>query len=218
MACKNGRLACFADDQMYNLISLKKESITPLFPYDQEVLRPIVHSISRNEWVLVTGSPQGFGIGIFVSGSGEPIRGTLQWPSIPISITYEEPYLVTLLQNSMIQIHNLDTQDLIQTIQIPSTAPPKFMKSMKNSKADDNVDKHGMMRILLGTSQEIFCLQMLSWTRQIEDLFDFGRVEDAIRILKKLEMSGNMIFSVSRIHLKIGISKFVFFCRVEFAC
>ncbi|KAJ3320254.1 transforming growth factor, beta receptor associated protein 1 [Boothiomyces sp. JEL0866] len=182
---------CAADTKVYNLVSLKSNKINPLFPYDSDVLEPIVINISENEFLLVTASAQGFGIGVFISSNGDPIRGTLQWPVVPISIEFQYPYIISLLKNASIQVHNLETQNLVQSIDLPTTQPPKFLTLASypmdlNSEIDGKTEYGGAIQVIIGTSTDVLGLMMLPWDVQLEELFDSNHIEEAVVLLDKM--------------------------------
>lgn len=88
-----------------------------------QVLRPTCIAIAENEFLLAsaTGSGQ-TAIGIFCTGAGDPVRGTLQWSSYPRALGVEFPYVAALLRNNVIEIHNIIDQKLIQTIRFDPSA------------------------------------------------------------------------------------------------
>src|SRR6266498_3607714 len=59
-------------------------------------------------------------IGQFFSSTGDPVRGILQWNSFPRAISVEFPYVVALLRNNVIEIHNIHEQRLVQHIPLSS--------------------------------------------------------------------------------------------------
>ncbi|KAI8897077.1 CNH domain-containing protein [Globomyces pollinis-pini] len=192
---------CTADSKMYNLVSFKREQSTPLFPYDYDLTSPVVTVISENEFLLVTASAQGFGIGVFISSSGEPVRGTLQWPVIPVSIVYQAPYILSVLKNSTVQIHHIETQSLIQSIPIASSQPPKFFclvsYPIELTSVFDNDDQQneestipsGSISAIIGTIDGIFGLVMVPWDAQIQELFSNNEMEQAIALLESTSIA-----------------------------
>jgi vacuolar protein sorting-associated protein 3 len=80
-------------------------------------------------------------LGVFITGDGDPVRGTLEWPSHPESICmctaifftsplmsspsgFDFPYITTLLPNDTIEIHSVETQAIVQVIPAsPSDSP-----------------------------------------------------------------------------------------------
>ncbi|CAI2171240.1 19809_t:CDS:10 [Funneliformis geosporum] len=59
-------------------------------------------------------------IGQFVSSTGEAIRGILQWVGFPRAISVEFPYVVALLRNNTIEIHDITELKLVQRVPLSS--------------------------------------------------------------------------------------------------
>lgn len=215
-----GKNICCADSQIYSLVALKEGRITSLFPYDSDVLFPVVHAIGKDEFILVTASTQGFGIGVFISASGDPIRGTLQWPAVPIDIMFHAPYVISLLKNCTIQIHNIETQTLVQSIPVATSVEVKFMVSAafpmdvkgasdenSNNSDEQETNAKGLIQIIIGTSQDIFGLMMLPWDTQLDQLFESNQVEEALILLGQIsenEESKSQIEQRARFHARAG--------------
>lgn len=179
-------MLCFADSKSYHLASLKSEAIVPLFPYDASYMNPNIYCIEKKEFLLVTGSAQGFGIGVFVSAKGEPIRGTLQWPTIPISVVSYDSFVIALLKNSTVQIHDITTQSLVQSITLPCATVPKFLKCT-SFPLSLRGEGSGEVNIIIGTNTEIFGLRMMPWDSQLLELFESNQISQALNLLAKLE-------------------------------
>jgi hypothetical protein len=64
-------------------------------------------------------------IGIFVNSVGDAIRGTLQWASYPRSITVQFPYIISLLRNGTIEVHNIRDQQCVQTLEVQPGIEPR---------------------------------------------------------------------------------------------
>ncbi|GJJ69717.1 vacuolar protein sorting-associated protein 3 [Entomortierella parvispora] len=118
-------IVCVADANDFKLIDLRVGRMMPILPVVQsastgsntQVLKPACIAIGENEFLLATAASSGqTAMGIFCSGSGEPVRGTLQWSSYPRSLGIEFPYVAALLRNNIIEIHNILDQKLIQTV------------------------------------------------------------------------------------------------------
>jgi hypothetical protein len=82
-----------------------------------QVLKPVCIAITENEFLLASATSSGqTAIGIFCSGAGDPVRGTLQWSSYPRALGIEFPYVAALLRGNIIEVHNILDQNLVQTI------------------------------------------------------------------------------------------------------
>ena len=188
---------------MYRLLNLKSKVITPLFPYDPKTVKPLIVNIIKDEFLLITCSAQGVGIGVFISGTGEPCRGTLQWPSIPSSICFHFPYIISLLKNNIVHIHNIETQTLIQVIQLERT--PLFMnvatyplelkmvlETLSSISAGfpsiQRFDSSpgGSLQVLIGYPDQVLGLRMIPWEIQVDQLFDAGKVDQAMTLVEQM--------------------------------
>lgn len=91
MARRTGRYLCFADLENYNIIDLEEASLFPILPIsqappgDKTKVKPLITVISDNEFLILswTGAST---LGLFITGSGDPVRGTLQWDTYPLGI------------------------------------------------------------------------------------------------------------------------------------
>lgn len=86
------------------------------------VLKPVCIPIAGDEFLLASATSSGqTAIGIFCTGSGDPVRGTLQWSSYPKALAVEYPYVAALLRGNVIEVHNILDQKLVQTIRFEPT-------------------------------------------------------------------------------------------------
>ncbi|KAF9924955.1 transforming growth factor, beta receptor associated protein 1 [Mortierella alpina] len=84
---------------------------------------PRIREETENEFLLASATSSGqTAIGIFCTGAGDPVRGTLQWSSYPRALGVEFPYVAALLRNNVVEIHNILDQKLIQTIRFDPSA------------------------------------------------------------------------------------------------
>ncbi|KAG0350422.1 transforming growth factor, beta receptor associated protein 1 [Podila minutissima] len=116
---------CVADANDFKLIDSRIGRMIPVLPVVQsassgnsaQVIKPVCVAIAENEFLLASATSSGqTAIGIFCSGSGDPVRGTLQWSSYPRALGVEFPYVAALLKSGNIEIHNILDQKLIQTV------------------------------------------------------------------------------------------------------
>ncbi|KAF9296432.1 transforming growth factor, beta receptor associated protein 1 [Linnemannia elongata] len=120
---------CLADARDFNLIDTRVGRMIPVLPVVQssnsgsstQVLKPVCIAITENEFLLASATTSGqTAIGIFCSGAGDPVRGTLQWSSYPRALGIEFPYVAALLRGNIIEVHNILDQNLVQTIRFDS--------------------------------------------------------------------------------------------------
>ncbi|KAJ3331229.1 Folylpolyglutamate synthetase [Blyttiomyces sp. JEL0837] len=177
---------CAADAQTYKMIDTTSGETIPLFPYDRSLMKPIVCAIGPKEFLLITTTPQLIGLGMFVTSRGDAIRGTLQWPSVPKSVVFQNPYIVSLLRNNTIEIHNLHSQELVQTIPIPASLEAKFL-----TEALFTFDIHGpdantsTLKILVACKDSVIGLRMTSIKAQILEFFSARNVDSAIKLAEQ---------------------------------
>jgi hypothetical protein len=88
LARRTGRSLCIADKEHYNIVDLEMASLFPILPLSQAfeptmfVVKPSITVISANEFLILswTGTST---LGLFITSDGDPVRGTLEWPSHP---------------------------------------------------------------------------------------------------------------------------------------
>ncbi|KAF8842967.1 hypothetical protein BDN67DRAFT_1032330 [Paxillus ammoniavirescens] len=124
LARRTGQYLCVADSQYYNLINLQSAQMYTLLPLNQAEgdptpVKPFIVVVGENEFLLLswTGAST---LGLFITGEGDPVRGTLEWPSHPLSVCLDYPHVTTLLPNGTIEIHSVETQSIIQVVPAPS--------------------------------------------------------------------------------------------------
>ncbi|KAF9105528.1 transforming growth factor, beta receptor associated protein 1 [Mortierella sp. AM989] len=123
-------VVCVADGNDFNLIDTRVGRMIPVLPVVQSapsgsnslVLKPVCIPIAGDEFLLASATSSGqTAIGIFCTGSGDPVRGTLQWSSYPKALAVEYPYVAALLRGNVIEVHNILDQKLAQTIRFEPT-------------------------------------------------------------------------------------------------
>ena len=158
LARRIGRSLCIADQTNYNLVDLEGASLFPILPLSQSneptsfVVKPSITVIGMNEFLILswTGTST---LGVFISGDGDPVRGTLQWPSHPRSICQfrvvnvfrayslicfiglDYPYVISLLPNNTIEIHSVETQEIVQVIGAPLVSPASSPSPARKNRA-----------------------------------------------------------------------------------
>nr|XP_018263192.1 uncharacterized protein I303_04685 [Kwoniella dejecticola CBS 10117]OBR85350.1 hypothetical protein I303_04685 [Kwoniella dejecticola CBS 10117] len=113
---------------LYSIIDLSDASLTEVLPVSQidsavaefEPNPNIVVIPGENEF-LVTSYTGSSTMGVFLNGQGDPVRGTMEWPSHPLAIAIESEYIIALLKEQTIHIHSL--ADLEKPSQIITLDP-----------------------------------------------------------------------------------------------
>lgn len=126
-ACQRGPIVCAATKSTYDLIDLDQKARIPLFPVVQGEADPVgpqydsflprILSVTPNEFLLASGSPESTTtMGMFITSEGEITRGTLMFSAYPLKLILQFPYVIALLDNETIEVHEIESQNLEQTI------------------------------------------------------------------------------------------------------
>lgn len=123
IARRIGQSLCIADKENYNVVDLEGASLFPIIPLSQAAdssvaVKPSITVVGENEYLILscTGAST---MGLFITGEGDPVRGTLEWPSHPEAVCLDYPYITALLPNDTIEIHNIETQAIVQVLSAP---------------------------------------------------------------------------------------------------
>ncbi|KAG6834490.1 hypothetical protein H0H93_009343, partial [Arthromyces matolae] len=120
-----GRSLCIADKEFYSMVDLEGASLLPVIPISQAPdpdvpIKPSITIVGENEFLILSWTGANT-IGLFITGEGEPVRGTLEWGSHPESLCLDYPYITALLPNGSIEIHSIETQSVVQVIAADDT-------------------------------------------------------------------------------------------------
>ncbi|KAJ3174169.1 transforming growth factor, beta receptor associated protein 1 [Geranomyces variabilis] len=201
MMVRHGDRVCAADQHMYKLIFLSSGETIPLFPYDRSLQRPLAAAYSDGEFLLVTATPQGGGLGMFIAQNGEPVRGTLEWPAIPKSLAFQYPYVAALLANNTIEVHNLVNQQLMQKLAFP---PGFTLHSMVEATFDLELGTSGLgdggtIRILVAGGDAVLGIKMAPLRRQIDWLMESDSIEQAIELAEHVSLGQPQEYSNTKL-------------------
>ncbi|KAJ3021163.1 transforming growth factor, beta receptor associated protein 1 [Thoreauomyces humboldtii] len=189
MMVRHGLRICAADANEYKLIFLDTGDSVPLFPYDRNLQKPVAAVYNEGEFLLVTATPQGLGLGVFISQNGEPIRGTLEWSAIPRSLAFHFPYVAALLSSGKIEVHNVINQQRVQTLILPSGMRSHVMEEATFD-LELSADAAGTIKILVAGANSVIGLKMMPLRQQVDELLLAERVEQAIELGEHIMMSG----------------------------
>ncbi|KAF8882450.1 hypothetical protein BD779DRAFT_1543352 [Infundibulicybe gibba] len=126
LARRINNIMCIADDTNYNIVDLKEPSMFPILPISQAVdppsfvVKPSITIINENEFLILSWTGTNT-LGLFISDQGDPVRGTLEWPSYPKALCLDYPHIATLLPNETVEVHNVETQTIVQVLPAPPT-------------------------------------------------------------------------------------------------
>ncbi|KAG9037771.1 hypothetical protein FRB95_004057 [Tulasnella sp. JGI-2019a] len=124
LARLSGPHLCIADRKSYWIINVDAAEALDLMDWshvpleENTTIRPILVVTERSEFMLVVWTGNG-SLGFFMSGTGDPVRGTLEYPQHPISICVDYPYIAALLPNDTIEIHSLATLTIVAVLPCP---------------------------------------------------------------------------------------------------
>ncbi|GJJ14976.1 hypothetical protein Clacol_009246 [Clathrus columnatus] len=114
----SGAYLCIATRETYQVIDFESNTSIPLLPLsqvqDETWVNPAMAVISEDEFLIMSRNDAG-SLGVFIRGA-DPVRGTLTLSAHPIHITCDYPYVAALLPNGSIEIYDVETQSLCQTL------------------------------------------------------------------------------------------------------
>jgi hypothetical protein len=97
----------------------------------------------RDEYFCVTyNAPSS--IGTFINSAGDPCRSPMtEWVGHPESVCIDDDLVISSMPNCQVQVYNINTQDLSQTIKLPSSVavPPTLALSRPGFSAPINQRK-----------------------------------------------------------------------------
>ncbi|KAJ3046910.1 transforming growth factor, beta receptor associated protein 1 [Rhizophlyctis rosea] len=139
----------------------------------------------KGEFLIATSTPQGGGLGMFVSSNGDPVRGTLEWPAIPRSMAFHFPYIIALLRNNIIEIHNLFTQQRIQKILLPSSFEPRFLIEASYD-LQSSFGEKASVKVAVACKESVLGLRMTTLEGQVDQLLERKSIEKAVALAEQM--------------------------------
>jgi vacuolar protein sorting-associated protein 3 len=90
LARRIGKSLCIADRENYNIVDLDSAMVTPVLPLNQAgdpsmQIKPSITVVADFEFLVASWTGMS-SMGVFLTTSGDPTRGTLDWPSHPDSV------------------------------------------------------------------------------------------------------------------------------------
>ncbi|EJD51168.1 hypothetical protein AURDEDRAFT_57070, partial [Auricularia subglabra TFB-10046 SS5] len=128
-AKRYGRHLCVSNAEgNYCVVNLETLNMIEMIPSSQDgvtVVKPSITVIGENEFLVLSwlGENSGGAVGLFMTGDADPVRGTMQWQEYPAAICVDYPYIVSLLPNRTIEVHNLNNLEIVQVINPPVPSP-----------------------------------------------------------------------------------------------
>ncbi|XP_070566294.1 transforming growth factor-beta receptor-associated protein 1-like isoform X2 [Ptychodera flava] len=160
---------CVAESTQYVMINFESNEPTDLFPYDAEQTNPMVKRISQGEFLLSGPSA----LGMFVTSEGVSQRPPLQWSSNVMATGFTFPY-VCALDDEFITVHSILDQQQKQTI------------SFQGGKIMNNFEG----KVYVASTKEVYMLIPVPVDKQIQELLNDKRVEEALTLAKNAKKAG----------------------------
>lgn len=153
MAVKRaGSNICIADTEQYSIIDMTASTVLPVHPISVDSVTKVLPQIfvaGRDEYFCVTyNAPSS--IGTFINSAGDPSRSPMtEWVGHPESVCIDEDLLISSMPNCQVQVHNISTQDLSQTIKLSSSAtvPPNLALSRPGFSVPINQRKQTLQKL-----------------------------------------------------------------------
>jgi hypothetical protein len=147
-----GSNICIADTDQYSIIDTNASTVLPFHPISLDSITkvlPQMYVVGRDEYFCVTyNAPSS--IGTFINSSGDPCRSPMtEWVGHPESVCIDEEFLISSMPNCQVQVNNINTQVLSQTIKLPSSlaVPPNLVISRPGFSAPINQRKQTLQRL-----------------------------------------------------------------------
>lgn len=178
----NSNTLLLVDASNYFIYSTESVNVSKhiICPYDRLKLKPSICKVSDHEYLVITTNSSQSALGIFISGTGEPVRSTLEWKSIPRRVTVQYPYIIALFK-SEIQIHTIYDLKLIQVLSFESDTRIAHRLTVSLIEKDDT----WISNLILSLSDcSLVSVMMQSITHQIDQLFLAKEYQSAIDLLR----------------------------------
>ncbi|KAG8944702.1 hypothetical protein FRC04_001601 [Tulasnella sp. 424] len=133
-ACLSGPHLCLADPKSYWIVNVDAGEALELMEWSQDQslppqhVKPLMAVSDTSEFMLAIWTGNG-ALGFFMTGLGDPTRGTLDYPQHPLSICIDFPYVAALLPNGTIEIHSIVTLSIVAVLSCPTTLQPCLLSS-----------------------------------------------------------------------------------------
>lgn len=149
-----GSNICIADTEQYSIINMAASTVLPLYPISLDKVTKVLPQTSiagRDEYFCVTyNAPSS--IGSFANSAGDPTRPPIaSWVGHPESVCVDDDLLISSMPDREVQVYNINTQDLSQTIKFPSSVavPPTLSLSRSGFSVPINQRKQTLQQLSL---------------------------------------------------------------------
>ncbi|KZT07023.1 uncharacterized protein LAESUDRAFT_812372 [Laetiporus sulphureus 93-53] len=145
VAKRTGQYVCIADERNYSLINLNSGQMFEVLPLNQAGddfrVKPSVTVINECEFLMLSWTGNNT-LGVFITGEGDPVRGTLEWPLYPDALFDEG-----------LSVNGSDYRDTNQSAM-------EFIVAPQRSAAEEACDcsRNDEAHMTYGIQQRVFCL------------------------------------------------------------
>ncbi|KAN0026961.1 hypothetical protein ACTFIU_009639 [Dictyostelium citrinum] len=175
---------CVGSRKEYAIVDADSGLYKSLLQLDKNVPGPRTKLILDQEKFLLTT----IDLSVMVDLQGDIVEGSIIWDSNPMSMSYLEPYLITILQNRCINIHDMKNQRLIQELNNNNNSSNKGSSSATATAFQQTFEGRGNGKdfIVLYSSSpnRVYCLHVGNIDDLVHQLINRGEHEEAIRLFE----------------------------------
>ena len=141
-----------ADKNEYSILDTKAVTLLPFRPISLDPIMKVLPQVSvagRNEYFCVTYHVPS-SIETFIDSAGDPCRAPITgWVGDPESVCIDDNPLISPMPDHHVQLYNITTQNLSQTIKFSSSMPipPTLALSRPGFSAPINQQKQTLQRL-----------------------------------------------------------------------
>ncbi|XP_013380315.1 transforming growth factor-beta receptor-associated protein 1 [Lingula anatina] len=165
----DGSLICVATTSDYKIVNYETGGSVELFPYDYHETTPLVKRIGKEEFLL--SAPNA--LGLFANATGASPRPPLMWSDSLTAITYHHPYVIAM-NDEFITVHSILDQQQKQAV------------PFKGGRCLDDFDG----KLFVATGNDVWALFPVHWEKQVQDLLENKKVEEAIELAQNARNHG----------------------------
>ncbi|EAL68649.1 hypothetical protein DDB_G0277663 [Dictyostelium discoideum AX4] len=174
---------CVGSRKEYAIVDADSGLYKSLLELDKNVPGPRTKLILDQEKFLLTTVD----LSVLVDLQGDIVQGSIIWDSNPMSMSYLEPYLITILHNRCINIHDMKNQKLIQ--ELNNSSHNKGASSSSSVISFQQIfEGRGNGKdfiVLYGSSpNSVYCLHVGNIDDLVHQLINRGEHEEAIRLFE----------------------------------
>ncbi len=175
-----GHSICIGYRREYTLIHDETGEIREI-PVTLDAKTTPLIKLMPNEELLIAGMER---VGFYISFDGTPApKSTLTWSQSPTAIGYCCPYVTTLVNRQVLEIHNYKDQSLVQTIKLPKGCALVDGNFMYLNLAQSG---RNMIFTVTNSPSIVYALVPKPLQKQLDDLLERKKISEAFDLLGKL--------------------------------